>query len=202
MILFHFYLDWHRGAIICSNIKPSMPLISHYLRRSLGWKIGRSVIGKSRKPGKIDSQVEIFCTNFAESPSNNNGKREEIEYLPTEHFDILPCNMSIPAGVSLLLPQSPWFSNGAKGLGRWTFRYFWDVTKMPPVQSILLCFFGISHHGLILKWVPHHFACKFNSFHTNGTWLKHKTKNTAFLKGKIVVRFSIWQKKPSEADPL
>ena len=95
-----------------------MPLIPHYLRRSPGWKIGRNVIGKNRTPEKIDSQVEIFCTNFAESPSNNNGKREEIEYLPTEHFDILPYNMSIPAGVPLLLPQSPWFSNGAKGFNR------------------------------------------------------------------------------------
>ena len=132
MILFHFCLDWHLEAIICSNIKPSMPLISHYLRRSLGWKIGRNVIGKNRAPGKIDSQMEIFCTNFADSPTLQAitmRKWEEIEYLPTEHLDTLPYNMSIPAGVPLLLPQSPWFSNGAKGLGRWTLRYFFKGTK-------------------------------------------------------------------------
>ena len=60
---------------------------------------------------------------------------------------------------------------------------------------------GISHHCLVLKWVPHHFGCKFKSLFTNGKWLKHKNKNTAFLKRKVVVRFSMWQKLPSEADP-
>ena len=146
------------------------------------------------RQGKLILKWKYFARILLSLQAITIGKRKEIECLPTEHFDILPYNMSIPAGVPLLLPQFPWFSNGAKGLGRCTLRYFWDVTKMPLVQSILLCSLRISHYCLVLKWVPHKFGCKFNSFHTNGTWLKHKNKNTTFLKRKFVVRFIMWQK--------
>ena len=154
------------------------------------------------RQGKLILKWKYFARILLSLQAITIGKREEIQCLPTEHFDILPYNMSIPAGVPLLLPQFPWFSNGAKGLGRCTLRYFWDVTKMPPVQSILLCSLRISHYCLVLKWVPHQFGCKFNSFHTNGTWLKHKNKNTTFLKRKFVVRFSMWQNCHQKLTPL
>ena len=155
------------------------------------------------RQGKLILKWKYFARILLSLQAITMGKWEEIEYLPTEHFDILPYNMSIPAGVPLLLPQSPWFSNGAKGFNRSVNLKIYlrcDENASSPIYSPLFPRDITSLHCLVLKWVPHHFGCKFKSLFTNGKWLKHKNKNTAFLKRKVVVRFSV-AKMPSEADP-
>ena len=119
--------------ILKQSFVPTLNLPCHWSHiicavRSVG-KLAEMSLVRIGRQGKLILKWKYFARILLSLQAITMGKWEEIEYLPTEHLDTLPYNMSIPAGVPLLLPQSPWFSNGAKGLGRWTLRYFFKGTK-------------------------------------------------------------------------
>ena len=106
--------------------------------RSVG-KLAEMSLVRIGRQGKLILKWKYFARILLSLQAITMGKWEEIEYLPTEHFDILPYNMSLPAGVPLLLPQSPWFSNGAKGFRSVNLKIFLrcDENASSPIYSPL-----------------------------------------------------------------